>query len=181
MSFLKSIGDIMFDVKTRIINVLDNEISELHQGHRFVAHHKFPAVGSGAKAILYMKTPAEGGPEYHTVINFSTEGESEIQVRESATVSLSGTVMSTYNRDRNSELTSDAEVRSSATVVTSGTLLSQAQVGGGSISTAFGGKGASRDEIILKYSTVYLFQVVSEAAANDIIIGVDWYEHTPLD
>jgi hypothetical protein len=179
MSNLKSIGDIRKDDITQVLSTIEYEHHEIHGGSSFTAHHKFPLVGSGAFAKMYFKSPASG-PKAHMIASFSAKAEAEFQIRESATVSLSGTALTAFNRDRNSSNSSTCTVRSSATVTMSGTSLGTIQVGGGNGAQGFGGGGSGRAEFILKVGTIYLFQVKSEAASNDVIIEADWYEHTDL-
>ena len=178
MSNLKSIGDIKKDDITQTIQVMEYAHHEIHDESAFIAHHRFPLVGSGAYAKMYFKSPASG-PKCHTVASFSVEGQSEVEIREGATVSLSGTALTAYNRLRKSTVTSGVAARHTPTITASGTRLEAAQYGGGDGPRSFGGEGGSNQWVLLS-GTVYLFRVISEAASNDIIIDINWDEIEPL-
>lgn len=146
----------------------------IHVGKAYHGHINSPTLGDNASFEMYFKTP-DSSVRCHTVVMFGGELGGVGEIRESATVSLSGTVVTLFNRDRNSDNESTAVIRSSPTLTASGTQLAHFNIGGG-FQGRDGGSGGDRYEWISKQNTIYIFRYTSVAATNEAEIGVDFYE-----
>lgn len=166
--------DLQKDDELNALITIDAVHSEIHEGDHYTAVAVDNALADNETLVVYFKTPAD--IECHAITEVSAPLAGEFEIRESATCSLSGTVVTPKNNDRNSANVSTVEVRHTPTVTASGTLLDYAILGAGSGPKAPGGSMASREEWILKKSTVYLFRFTSAANSNEASIAVRWYE-----
>lgn len=174
MAEIKSYHDLKYDELTDVPTVIDYIHHEIHDENHYQAHIDSPTLGDGDSFEMYFKTP-DSAKRCHTVIVFSGELGGVGELRESATVSLSGSVVTIFNNDRNSSNESTAAVRSSPSLTASGTRLDHFHIGGG-FQARNGGAAGSRMEWILKQGTIYLFRYTSIAAANEAGIEVAFYE-----
>jgi len=157
------------------LQTADLKESQIHNGLYFGVGLKSPTLGDGSSVEMYFKTP-DSALEIHGFPTFSSELAGFVEVRESATVSLSGTVLTPKNFNRNSSNTSTASVRSSPTLTASGTRISFNFIGGGNITSA-GGNVTSQVGFILKQGTVYILRYTSSAAANEAKVGMIYHEN----
>lgn len=84
-----------------------------------------------------------------------------------------GTPITVVNRNRNIAVPAGTMTVSSGVTSTNGTLIESHFVGAG---TRGSGSGGSRDEWILKPSTVYRIDLTGLAAGTDAILHLNWYE-----
>ena len=175
MSKIKSHHDLNFDALTDVPIVIDYAHHETHDGNHYEAHIRTPVLGDGDTAEMFIRTP-DTSVRCHFIASFSAELVAHADILESATVSLSGSVVPFFNNDRNYSNGSDVAVRSSPTLITSGTRIDALDFGGGKKGES-GGLGGSRNEWILKQGTVYILRMLSEAADNHGVIKAAWYEH----
>lgn len=148
--------------------------ARIHAGQHYEAHINSPTLADGDSVEMFFRTP-DTSVRCHAVVAFSGELGGVGQVRESATVSLSGSVVTIFNNNRNSSNESTAAVRSSPTLTSSGTQLGHFNVGGG-FQGRDPGESGSRQEWILKQGTIYIFRYTSIAATNEAEIEVAFYE-----
>jgi len=145
---------------------------DVHDGDHYKAHLKSPTLGDGGTIEMYIKAP-DSAVRIHAFAGFSGELGGIAEIRESATVSLSGSVLTVFNSNRNSSNTSTVAVRSSPTLTASGTQISYYHVGGG-----FQGRetGAVKAEAgwILKQGTIYILRYISATAANEAEVSVSF-------
>ena len=99
-------------------------------------------------------------------------GAAKIQIYEDATFT-GGTPITPRNRNRNIALPVGIMTVSSGVTSINGTLLESNYAGAGARSV--GGSG-SRDEWVLKPSTIYRIDLIGLAAGTDAILKLVWYE-----
>lgn len=150
--------------------------AEIHVEKHYEAHINSPTLGDGGTVEMFFRTP-DTSVRCHAVVAFGGELGGIGELRESATVSLSGSVVTIFNNDRNSSNESTAQVRSSPTLITSGTQFAHFHIGGG-FQGRDPGESGSRVEWILKQGTIYIFRYESVAASNEAEIEVAFYEET---
>ena len=132
-------------------------------------------LAAGATATLFFRTPSSV-KRMHFVGQVGAGGALQSDFRESATVSLSGTVLTVRNRDRNSSEAATMTARHTPTVTTHGVRLDATLMGTTVPGKGAGGSGVQREEWILKANTIYLWRVLSLAAANQLSMNGSWYE-----
>ena len=157
-----------------ILVVMNSPHAKIHDGDDYEAHINSPTLGDGGTVEMYFKPP-DTAERFHIVVAFGGELGGIAEVRRSATVSLSGTVVSIFNSDHNSENTTEVTVRSSPTLTGSGTQIQHFHVGGG-FQGRDPGESGSRREFIAKQGTIYIFRYTSIAASNEAEIEVGFYK-----
>jgi len=170
MDVIKSV----FDLKQLddILVTVDKEHGNVHDGDFYKAHVKSPTLGDTDAIEMYFKTP-DSSVRIHAYPAFSSELAGNAELRESATVSASGSSLTVFNVNRNSSNTSTAAIRSSPTLTASGTRLRYYNIGGGSITNSGGGV-ADKAGWILKQGTIYILRYTSITASNEAVIDVSF-------
>ncbi len=154
--------------------VIDKAHAKIEEGNSYEAHINAPTLGDTDTIEMYFKAP-DSTVRCHVIAAFSSELGGIAEVRRSATVSLSGSVVTIFNSDHNSSNESTAAVRSSPTVTASGTQFLHFHVGGG-FQGRDPGESGSRQEFIAKQGTIYILRYESVAASNEAEIEVCFYE-----
>jgi|GEM_PF-3539691 len=170
MGVIKSV----YDLKQLddILVTMDKAHADVHDGDFYKAHVKSPTLGDTDVIEMYFKAP-DSTVRIHAYPAFSSELAGNAELRESATVSLSGSVTTIFNVNRNSSNTSTAAIRSSPTLTASGTRLRYYNIGGGSITNSGGGV-ADKAGWILKQGTIYILRYTSITASNEAVIDVSF-------
>ncbi len=174
MAEIKSYHDLKYDELTDLPIIIEEVHHRIHEGNHYEAHVISPTLGDNDSFEMYFKTP-DTAVRCHAIVGFSGELGGFAEIRESASVSLSGSVVTIFNNDRNSSNVSTAVVRSSPTIIGSGTIFSHYHIGGG-FQGRDSGEAGSRIEWILKQGTVYLFRFISIASGNEAEIEISFYE-----
>lgn len=160
---------------TNSVQVIDYAHGELHGGTHYTVRNTALLTKAGTKDILIV-TP-NTTKWAHIVIGLDTNDAAVTgYLYESPTVTSSGTLDVTKNRNRNyaDNNTTLVYVDPVATVV--GTQLAKYAIGSGKNS---GGGARDAEEFVLKQNTLYLFRIVEgNVAATNINWTIDWYEHT---
>ena len=154
-----------------LVNV-DKLHGQVHDGNHYKAHLTSTVLIDDATVEMYVKAP-DTAVRIHAYASFSSELAGKAEIRESATVSLSGSVLTVFNSNRNSSNTSTVSVRSSPTLTASGTQLSFYHIGGGKKGEDPGSEEAKAGWI-LKQGTIYILRYISSAAANEAEIGISF-------
>ena len=172
-------ANLKYDEITRTLQMIDYAHHEVHEGNGYSVSVEFADLDTGINGDLYFKTPNSAVWD-HIIAAFYTSAAAKFYLREAPTITASGTLLTSYNQDRNSSNTTSVVARSSPTITAggSGTLIDRARGGGGIGAGRFGGSTVGRSEWILKQNTIYLFRIVSEADNNKAMIELKWYEHT---
>jgi hypothetical protein len=173
MGFIKSVHDLKQSHQAMIVMLFPHW--KIHEGLSYSAHINSPVLGDGDSFEMYLKMPDSPGIRYHTVISFSGELGGIAELRRSASVSLSGTVVQIFNDDHNSSNVPTMTIRSSPSLTASGTQFAHFHVGGG-FQGRDGGESGSRREFIGQQGTVYIARYTSIIAANEADINVSFYE-----
>ena len=174
------------DGSTLATTTIDYAHHEIHDGSAFIVAVNNSG-GSGTKATVSFTTPA-GSKWIHMLAEYRSNVEAFYTVGEGATVGAeSGANSPCINRNRNysaskvsillpagSVPATVGNVTLGGTVSDFGTTLQVFHFGSGKT----GGGGRDNNEWVLKPSTVYAFQVESQAATSEVSLELHWYEHT---
>ena len=160
--------------QANVIVQIDKVHAEIESENHYEAHINSPTLGDGDTVEMFFRAP-DTSVRCHAVVAFGGELGGFGEIMESATVSLSGSVVTIFNNDRNSNNEATAQVRSSPTLTASGTQISHFHVGGG-FQGRDPGEASSRVEWKFKQGTVYIFRYTSIAASNEAEIEVAFYE-----
>ena len=151
---------------------------EIHECNHYTTVRNVASLGSGSKMQLVLNTPAavQGDEnQVHMLIAARGSGEGRYEIWEAPTLSAIGTAMREEQRNQNCLNTAGLEVTHTPTITTPGTHLAglDRHFGAGNIGA---GEVRGLNEVLLKPSTLYLVNGVSEAANNDFTLEPDWYE-----
>lgn len=146
---------------------------EIHEGDTYKVHNVNTAVASGGDITIVLTT---GAKSCHTTFYGSSGGDALLYLFEGSTVTVAGTAMVEYNKNRNSSNTATAAAELNPTA-SGGAILDQLFIPGGSGPTAPGGATNVRDEWVLKPSTIYRFKLVNSTATTQTLnLAIEWYE-----
>ena len=170
--------------------VLDYSHHETHAGSSFHVQNYGAAVAAAGNVRISFATP-DGTKRAHMIFSFASEGSSHLIIAEGATwTTNTGTVVAPTNQLRAaapgaSMLLEDKTdtpnwtangVLTDATAVGAGTSLRDIYVFG---SNKVGGTGNHGQEIILMPDQTYTISLTNnESTAKQLILHLDWYEHT---
>ena len=153
---------------------MDKVHAQIEAGKHYSAHINSPTLGDGDSVEMYFKMP-DSAVRCHTVVTFGAELGGVAEIRRTATVSLSGSVVTVFNDNHNSSNETTMTVRSSPTLTGSGTQVAHFHVGGG-FQGRDGGDAGSRREFIGLQGTIYIARYTSIAGSNEADIGIAFYE-----
>jgi hypothetical protein len=148
----------------------------IHQGRSFHASHIYSAIAAAASAELLIQTGSSA--EGHLTVRIGATGQSEVELFEASTFSAAGTAITVRNRKRSKgDGAEDLTVTHTPTITGAGNRIEGAVIPGGSGNFASGGSASARLEWELNENTNYLVRITNtSASAEDISIGVNWYE-----
>lgn len=143
---------------------------EIHGGNHFYAFIN-STLANGGKMLILINTPADDF--VHFIYPARASGESHMELWEFTTVSALGSAISSQNRNRNSVNASGTAVTLTPTITGIGNMIADEHWGSGQ---TIGGMTRSSSEIVLRRSTLYLINAISESANNQIEVIADYYE-----
>ena len=180
----------VLDGMSDALQVIDYAHHEIHGGSSFHVQNYGAAVASAASIRISFATP-DGTKRAHMIFGFASAGGSHLTIAEGATWTTgTGTVAVPVNQLREAVpgasvlLEDDTDtpnwtangVLIDATAVAAGTVLRDVYIFG---SNKVGGEGDHGVEVILMPDQTYTISVTNdEATAKDLILHLDWYEHT---
>jgi hypothetical protein len=180
----------VLDGMSDAIQVIDYSHHETHAGSAFHVQNYGAAVAAAASIRISFATPA-GTKRAHMIFSFASEGGSHMTIAEGATWDTgTGTVAVPFNQLREAApgesvlLEDDTDtpnwtangVLIDATADAAGTALRDVYIFG---SNKVGGEGDHGAEVILMPDQTYTISLTNdEATAKDLILHLDWYEHT---
>lgn len=146
---------------------------ENHSGNNYSSTYN-ATLGDGGATTFLINTPA-GSTVGHAVFLLRSSGESNLTIHEYSAVSNVGTALQETQHNRTSSNTASIEITRAPTVTGLGNSLDgfEIHVGAGQ---QRGGEARGIFELIMKAGTLYIANGVSEAANNDVTLGVAWYE-----
>ena len=164
---------IIIDTFTDSLVTTEYEHHAIHIGQAFSAYDRVDVTGAGTNRDYLFMTPTSTS-WIHFRPTFRTEAEFDISIQENPTVSNNGTLLPSFNRDRNSLSTSGLTLYHTPTVTVSGTTIKMERTGSGS---SVGGGSESYHEWILKQNTKYLMRFSKVGAGTHYIsLKLWWYE-----
>jgi len=160
---------------------LDWDHHQVHQGKSFT-YARWTDLAADNTTHTLIRTPS-GASLTHIHYKAATEDECILRIYEDPQVLTAsiGTLMSTYNRKRNSTTTAGTLVYAGTLVDTGshGTLVESTRTGS---NKDFGGEAAGVEELILKNSADYLFQIISKnnSSSQWVANQFNFYEHEAI-
>ena len=186
--------EVRMDASTNSLQTLSYEHHEIHSGSHWAVSIQDDSVASGAGLSFAFKTPASAVLS-HMIVEATSSGESVTVLLETASSTANGdgeAAVSAINRQRDSggasTLLEDTTTGTFNTVGLNsypeavpigdhptGTTIDTLLTGSGGKS---GGTSRGEEEFVLKRETVYGVKMISKAAGNNMLLKLDWYEHT---
>lgn len=170
-------GQSGIDASTESLEIIDYAHHEIHSGNHYKAGFMDVAMSSNDTVELLFVTPNTAQWAHWTLVGQST-GAVKIEVFEGTIASVNGTVVTSFNRNRNSSNTSSSIVYHTPTVTNDGTKMVTKYLGSEGFKEDTGGEGRGDSEFLLKQNTKYLVRLTALSTGIVGAIGGDWYEHT---
>jgi hypothetical protein len=150
------------------------EHHQVHEGYAFQCTIPYAALGSGSSFDLLISVPVFENSlrAPHIIPIIYATAQTLESLYEAPTVTGTGTATESVNRDRGATNIAKTVIRTGATFGALGKLLDQRIIG----DKNQGGYSNQLDEWILKSNTNYLFRVTAQAASNNIVVKLNWYE-----
>jgi len=175
--------NIIIDRLTNALMTIDYAHHEIHSGGAFRCGTQKEATANG-NLTLSFKT-ANTTKQAHMVWAVETENSSTVSVYEKSEVT-GGSAVTPRNANRSfadSSVTMQSVVKDATVVTTNATVIGNKVIGSNGLRSRdpnLGGAAASRGEWVLKQNTWYTVKITDTSnAAQNLWIGLDWYEHTP--
>jgi hypothetical protein len=167
------------DGATASMQVIDYAHHEIHDGNVYCLTH-VGTEGNTDVVEITLKTP-NTTEWFHMLANFRATGEGNFTIVEAVTRDSGGAAAIPVNHNRNSSNTSSAtgvfKGATSANPISysaAGTVIWREDFG----SVRSPSESRALNEWVLKQNTEYVFRMTSEEAANEMWLGLVWYEHT---
>jgi hypothetical protein len=161
------------DDSTETLQTIEYEHHEIHSGsHYYICGYDSFTNGQVVDFTVVVPNVTKWP---HMTFSLEGSGALSIEIHEGATVDTTGTAVTAYNNNRNSDNTSNLTIRTGDAFTSEGTLI-YSQYKGANKQAGF----IERDrELVLKQNTTYIFRITNETAlANIITWCAEWYEHT---
>lgn len=159
------------------VGVIDQEHLKIHDGDGYTIGRRFTiSNGGGTKTFLGI-VPVGIFPHFRTMSISIDGGPFDIDFYEATTTSFNGTLVTSYNNNRNSTNTASLLIYDAPTITTVGTLLEPVLVPSTKQAGAIGTDASN--EWILKQDTKYMIRVTnnkSGAGTSNAAINMFWYE-----
>jgi len=170
LAWVKMLYDTEHGLKVASIST-DYEHHETHIGNHYIAGDNLTLANGGTQLYLFNSTHATNLA--HLIIDFRTTGEANWTLYEFPTITVEGTVIPSFNRNRNFADASTLSIFNSPTITGLGNIIHPNEHFGSGQTT--GGNNRAMEETILKPNTYYLANLVSEAANNDANSEFNYY------
>ena len=187
------IDEVRIDASTNSIQTIEYEHHEIHSGSSFTVAIHDDSVASGQGLSIAFKTPTSA-KLIHLIVEVMSSGEAVTTLLEDASSTADGdgeTAVVPINRQRDSggatTVLEDTTTGAFETVGVNtypeavawadhptGTTIDVISSGSGNKG---GGAARGTSEFVLARTTVYSVNMQSKAAANAMILKLDWYEH----
>lgn len=159
------------DPLTETLQVIDHPHHEIHQGSFFNAYHFNDLAGTTS---MYYHFIVAAGKALHITMDLFVEAELLIYIYEAPTTLNDGTLITAYDRNRDTGNTPTALVHHSPNITANGTQIAFSYVPAGKFSS---GGQSTRFEWIFKKSTKYLVRIQNLlGTASQYSVNFDWYE-----
>lgn len=157
-----------------IVNI-SHQHANIHVGRSFVASDYDSNIASAVPKYWSLAAPAV--KEMHFRVALGTLKGAIVQFFEGPTITVQGTALAAFNRQRNLAATPTLVIKYDPTVTVDGTQIWVKRIG----SSGGGGNDSpgvldTEHEIILKKSTDYVLKVTSDENGNDAGLTLSWYE-----
>ena len=177
------------DAATSSMQVISYPHHEIHSGSSFSVSAEDVDLDEADELSISFTTGA-GTKWLHMFAIAANSAACEFEILEAPTITLdTGTDLTPYNRNRNSETLSTMysiktvpvvnQATRDATITNDGTVIWLETMGGYKNASASAG-ASSREEWVLAPATVYSFRITGIADNGVASIGLHWYEHTDV-
>lgn len=149
----------------------------VYEGRMFDAFFTSTSIASGANYDLGILT-GDSTMIYIPATVSTTSDSVTIGVYEGATITA-GTTLASFNRQRNSNVSSETTLKTAPTVSATGTLVAKSFIGGvaGNPQTRQGGSSSGGYKMVLKPNTQYVLRFTNgSTAANTLNVKMGWIE-----
>jgi hypothetical protein len=156
--------------------VMQFDHHQVHEGESHIWSVLVSSLSSGSSKDIRLVVPAGLDPTTetpHLEFEVLSTAEAEVYFYEASTYSGNGSQRTPVNRNRNSLTTPAMEIWEDPTVTGVGTTLWIGLSGSG---VRAGGGDRGMAEWDLSVNQVYTLRVTSRAAANKVVIRLNWYE-----
>jgi hypothetical protein len=156
---------------------LDFAHHEIHEGDAFQTSYASDIAASTTLKFLLTVPNTTKWPHVFAVL--FAELETEVSLYEAPTTPSGGSLVTGYNKNRNSLVPPTMTVKQGVATVADGTLLQVIHYGTGK---SLGGEARSENEWVLKQNTQYIIAVtnVNSGSPDYCTLVLNWYEHTNL-
>ena len=159
---------------------IDHEHRMIHDGFAFHCTNRTVGVANGASADLLVSVPAGAYPHITAFIFSLSDSPIDLETYEGVTTSDDGTLLSRFNRNRNSSNTPTVEMFSAPTITDLGTRVHDRYVpdAGGQGSNQVGSLTPNLgEEWILRPATKYIVRLTNNSGGS-LTYGMEalWYE-----
>ena len=162
------------------VGIIEQEHFKIHQGKGFTVAQRLVIDNSGGATPTHEflgVVPAGVFPHFRKITITSDGGPLDVDFYEGATVSNNGSLVTSYNNNRNSDNPAGLLVYDAPTITDDGTNLEPIMIPGTKQAGSLGSEGSN--EWILKVSTNYLIRITNNttgAGASNFTVNMYWYE-----
>ncbi len=168
------------DTFTGAVGVINEPHLMVHRGNVFHVSGKITALANGASHDFLVAVPAATFPHFNAVRMHYGGGNVDLLVYENPTVTVPGSVLSSFNVNRNSSNTPDTVITSAPTTSAVGTLLATHWAPPTAAGVGLSADGVSitqGEEWVLAQNEDYLVRITNNSGASiDFAYEFVWYE-----
>lgn len=147
----------------------------IHEGLMYTSVYLSLSITDDSSIVVLVRTGATQSA--HARITAGSGGDATLEVFENPTITLDGSAVDVWNRNRYSSNTAATEVYSGPTVSDFGTSIYYGLMVGGTGGQAAGSTGSGFDEWILKANEEYVFRLTNKSGqAHSGFIELNFYE-----
>jgi hypothetical protein len=148
----------------------------IHDGNYYGASSLQSDVNTISGVVIHMITPADA-TRIHWDALVESDVAGKVELWENTIVSVSGSVLTVLNRNRDSTNTTECLMfKNPGYTSGNGTILQTRWMGVNNNATKMGGSIRPTAERILKSGTNYLLKFTPLSSPNNVYLGMEWYE-----
>ena len=151
---------------------------KLHAGKHFVLSNTITGIGAGVSKYWRITAGASLAPHLVTDLSATLAGTFTLYEAPTLNAGAPGTAYTPINSNRNSLTAATASCAYNEGVTADGTQLWSVDVGAASGPVRIGGGSSSRNEVILRLSTIYVVRFTAIGAGTSATCNMMWYEES---
>lgn len=164
----------LIDPVSKLLGTVEIEHFKVHSG-TFYTCSDYATIGTGITKYWRFTAP-NTTTRIHFKVSALCSSSSTTFFYENPTLNTTGTILTSYNNDRNSTNTTTFGIAKDPTIITAGTLLTVKPIGGNGGVYRSSGESRPGSEFILKQNTTYLLSILSGTADNTVGMTTEYYE-----